>query len=192
MPVNLQKGGRVNLSKEAPGLTSVLLGLGWDVKKADGADFDLDASALLLDSEDKALGEKGFIFYNENSSSCGGVIHAGDNLTGDGDGDDEVINVDLQKLDDNVAKIVIAVTIHDAEARNQNFGLVENAFMRIVNKDNDAEIVRYDLTEDYSLETSLIFGELYKKDGEWRFAAKGEGFAGGLVAYLESYGIATA
>lgn len=192
MPVNLQKGGRVNLSKEAPGLKSVLLGLGWDAKKADGADFDLDASVLLLDAENKSIGEKGFIFYNEKVSACGGVVHEGDNVTGEGDGDDEVIALDLEKLDGKIAKMIIAVTIHDAETRNQNFGLVDNAFIRIVNTNGGVEIARYDLTEDYSVETSLIFGELYMKDGEWRFAAKGEGFAGGLEAYLKSYGIATA
>ncbi|MDX8376584.1 MAG: TerD family protein [Mariprofundales bacterium] len=189
MAVNLSKGGRVNLEKEAPGLKNVLLGLGWDCKKADGADFDLDASLLMLGNDDKSIGENSFIFYNNKTSSCGSVVHQGDNLTGDGDGDDEVINVALPKIPENVSKMIIAVTIHDAEARNQNFGQVDNAFIRVANNDNNQDIARYDLTEDYSTETSLIFGELYRKNGEWRFVAKGDGFAGGLKAYLASYGI---
>lgn len=190
MAVNLSKGGRVNLEKEAPGLENVLLGLGWDVKKTDGADFDLDASLLMLDENDKAANnETSFIFYNNKKSTCGSVTHEGDNLTGDGDGDDEVISVALSKVPENVHKMLIAVTIHDAESRGQNFGQVDNAFIRVANKDNNEDIAKYDLSEDYSSETSLIFGELYRKDGQWRFAAKGDGFAGGLSAYLSTYGI---
>lgn len=189
MAVNLSKGGRVNLEKEAPGLQNILLGLGWDVKKADGADFDLDASLLMLDENDKATGESSFIFYNNKTSACGAVVHEGDNRTGEGDGDDEVITVALPKVPENVHKMMIAVTIHDAETRNQNFGQVDNAVIRVANKDSGEDIARYDLTEDYSAETSLIFGELYRKDGQWRFAAKGDGFAGGLSAYLSIYGI---
>lgn len=189
MAVNLSKGGRVNLEKEAPGLQNVLLGLGWDCKKTDGVDFDLDASLLMLDANDKSVGENSFIFYNNKTSSCGSVIHQGDNLTGEGEGDDEVITVALEKVPENVNKMTIAVTIHDAEARNQNFSQVDNAFIRVANNDNNEDIARYDLTEDYSTETSLIFGELYRKDGEWRFVAKGDGFAGGLKAYLTTYGI---
>jgi len=189
MAVNLSKGGRVNLEKEAPGLQNILLGLGWDVKKTDGADFDLDASLLMLDANDKAIGETAFIFYNNKTSACGSVTHEGDNRTGAGEGDDEVITVALQKVPENVQKMTIAVTIHDAENRGQNFGQVDNAFIRVANNDNNEDIARYDLTEDYSAETSLIFGELYRKDGDWRFAAKGDGFAGGLKAYLATYGI---
>ena len=189
MAVNLSKGGRVNLEKESPGLQNILLGLGWDVRKTDGTDFDLDASLLMLDADDKAVGESSFIFYNNKTSACGSVEHQGDNRTGEGAGDDEVITVALPKVPENVRKMTIAVTIHDAEARNQNFGQVDNAFIRVANNDNNEDIARYDLTEDYSSETSLIFGELYRKDGEWRFAAKGDGFAGGLQAYLATYGI---
>jgi tellurium resistance protein TerD len=189
MAVNLSKGGRVNLEKSAPGLKNILLGLGWDVKKTDGDAFDLDASLLLLDENDKAIGEGSFIFYNNKTSECGSVVHQGDNLTGEGDGDDEIMTVAIDKLPKAVKKMTIAVTIHDAEARNQNFGLINNAFIRIANKDNNEDIARYDLTEDFSSETSVIFGELYLKDNEWRFAAKGDGFSGGLSAYLTSYGI---
>lgn len=189
MAVNLSKGGRVNLEKEAPGLKNVLLGLGWDVRKTDGSEFDLDASVLMLDENDKAIGEGGFVFYNNTSSACGSVKHHGDNRTGEGEGDDEMITVDLSKVPSTVFKMVIAVTIHDAESRKQNFGQVENAFIRVANNDSNEDIARYDLTEDYYSETSLIFGELYRKDAEWRFAAKGDGFAGGLKAYLSTYGI---
>lgn len=188
MAVNLSKGGRVNLSKEAPGLDNIVLGLGWDAKKTDGTDFDLDASLLMLDENEKS-DETGFIFYNNKTSGCKSVTHEGDNLTGEGDGDDEVISVVLSKVPEKITKMLIAVTIHDAESRNQNFGQVDNAFIRIVNKDSGEDLARYDLTEDYSVETSLIFGELYRKDDEWRFAAKGDGFAGGLSAYLSTYGI---
>lgn len=189
MAINLNKGGRVNLEKEAPGLQNLHLGLGWDIRKTDGAAFDLDASVLMLDDSDKAIGDGGFVFYNANKSACGSVEHMGDNLTGEGDGDDEVVTVNLSTLPAEVKKILIAVTIHDADARNQNFGGVDNAFIRVANKDNGQDIVRYDLTEDYSTETSLIFGEIYKKDDQWRFVAKGDGFAGGLAAFLNAYGL---
>ena len=189
MAINLHKGGRVNLEKEAPGLTNIHLGLGWDLRKTDGTDFDLDASILMLDQNDKAIGERGFVFYNNANSECGSVKHLGDNRTGEGEGDDEVLTVELPEIPDSVSKLLVAVTIHDAEARNQNFGMVDNAFIRVTNKDSGEDIARYDLTEDYSAETSLIFGELYKKEGAWRFAAKGDGFAGGLAAFLNTYGL---
>lgn len=189
MAVNLNKGGRVNLEKEAPGLQNILLGLGWDARKTDGKDFDLDASLLMLDGDDKPIDDSSFIFYNNKTSSCGSIVHQGDNLTGEGEGDDEVILVALPKIPEKVNKMVVAVTIHDSDARNQNFGQVDNAFIRVANNDTSEDIARYDLTEDYSSETSLIFGELYRKDGEWRFVAKGDGFAGGLSAYLATYGI---
>lgn len=191
MAVNLSKGGRVNLEKESPGLQLVLLGLGWDVKKTDGADFDLDASVLMLDAEGKAIGDGGFIFYNNKSSECGSVNHQGDNRSGEGAGDDEVITVDLLKVPANVDKLMIAVTIHEAATRKQNFGQVDNAFIRLADNNSNEDIARYDLTEDYSAETLLIFGEMYRKDGEWRFAAKGDGFVGGLSSYLAAFGIAS-
>lgn len=190
MAINLNKGSRINLEKEAPGLSKLHLGLGWDLRKTDGVDFDLDASVLMLDNADKAIGEGGFVFYNAKTSTCGSVVHQGDNLTGEGDGDDEVITVDLTKIPENVEKLLVAVTIHDAETRNQNFGQIDNAFIRIANLDNGEDIARYDLTEDYSAETSLIFAEIYKKDGQWRAVAKGDGFAGGLSAFLGTYGLA--
>ncbi len=189
MAISLNKGSRVNLEKEAPGLTRLHLGLGWDLRKTDGNDFDLDASVLMLDESDKAIGEEGFVFYNASKSGCGSVEHQGDNLTGAGDGDDEVITVDLKKIPANICKLLVAVTIHDAEARNQNFGMVDNAFIRIANQDNGEDVARYDLTEDYSSETSLIFAEIYKKDDQWRAVAKGDGFAGGLSVFLKTYGL---
>lgn len=188
--IDLSKGSRINLSKEAPGATKFTLGMGWDTRVTDGAAFDLDASALLLDANDKPVGEAGaLVFYSQLSSPCGGVVSSGDNRTGEGDGDDETITVDLEKLNTAVEKVVLVVTIHDAEARGQNFGMVNNAFVRVL-KDGSSDVVaRYDLSEDYSTETAVIFGELYKKDGEWRFAAKGDGFAGGLAAFLKGYGL---
>lgn len=189
MAIDLSKGGRINLEKEAPGLKKLHLGLGWDLRKTDGADFDLDASVLMLDEADKAIGSEGFVFYNAKQSGCGSVVHQGDNLTGEGDGDDEVITVNLETLQANVNKLLVAVTIHEADSRNQNFGLVDNAFIRIANQDTGEDIARYDLTEDYSSETSLIFAEIYKKDDQWRAVAKGDGFAGGLSAFLSTYGL---
>jgi tellurium resistance protein TerD len=187
--INLSKGSRVNLTKEAPGATTFRMGMGWDTRVTDGAEFDLDASGLLLDANGKPLGEKPLVFFNEQASACGGVTTSGDNLTGEGEGDDETITVDLNKIDSAVDKIVLVVTIHEAESRSQNFGMVDNAFVRILQDDSNEPVARYDLTEDYSTETAVIFGELYKKDGDWRFAAKGDGFAGGLAAFLGKYGL---
>ncbi len=189
MTIELSKGSRINLEKEAPGLENIHLGLGWDTKKADGAEFDLDACVLMLGENDKAIGSGGFIFYNSKTSACGSVVHQGDNLTGEGEGDDEIITVELSKIPENVQKLLVAVTVHDAEERNQNFGLVENAFIRIADKANDNDIARYDLTEDYSSETSLVFAEIYRKDGQWRAVAKGDGFKGGLTSFLSTYGL---
>lgn len=188
--IDLSKGSRINLSKEAPGATKFTLGMGWDTRITDGANFDLDASALLLDANDKPVGgTSALVFYSQLSSPCGGVVSSGDNRTGEGAGDDETITVDLEKLSADIAKIVLVVTIHEAEARDQNFGMVNNAFVRIL-KDGSADpVARYDLSEDYSTETAVIFGELYQKEGEWRFAAKGDGFAGGLAAFLTGYGL---
>ena len=189
MAISLNKGGRLSLSKEAPGLTRVLIGLGWDARATDGADFDLDASAFLLGAAGKARSDADFIFYNQLKSPCGSVEHTGDNLTGAGEGDDEVIKVDLSKVPAEVEKIAFTVTIHDADARRQNFGQVGNAYIRVVNADNNTEITRYDLAEDASTETAMIFGELYRHSGEWRFTAVGQGYNGGLAAMCKQYGI---
>ncbi|MCI0654229.1 MAG: TerD family protein [Methylococcaceae bacterium] len=192
MGVSLSKGGRVSLSKEAPGLVRIHIGLGWDQRATDGAAFDLDASAFLLNAAGKVRNDSDFIFYNNLTAVNGAVAHQGDNLTGAGEGDDEVIKVDLKGLETQAAdivKIAMVVTIHEADARGQNFGQVSNAFIRIANDDNKQEIVRFDLTEDYSTETAMIFGEIYRKDGEWRFTAVGQGYAGGLGAVCRGYGI---
>jgi tellurium resistance protein TerD len=189
MAVSLSKGGNVNLSKEAPGLTNILIGLGWDARATDGAAFDLDAVAFLLKADGKVTGDGGFIFYNNKTSSCGSVVHAGDNLTGTGDGDDENIRVDLHKVPAEVERIVVAVTIHEAAARNQSFGQVSNAFIRVVNDGNAAEIARYDLSEDASTETAMIFGEVYRNGADWKFKAVGQGFAGGLGPLAGSFGV---
>ncbi|MGD1524606.1 TerD family protein [Vibrio owensii] len=192
MAISLAKGNRISLEKAAPGINKILLGLGWDTRLTDGAAFDLDSSVLMLDDSGKAIGEGGFVFYGNKTSACGSIQHSGDNLTGEGDGDDESVTIDLSKVPANVQKIIFPVTIHDAEARNQNFGLVENAYIRMVNEDSGEEVLRYDLTEDYSIETALIFAELYRKDGGWSFAAKGDGFEGGLQAIVEAYGLQVA
>lgn len=194
MTVSLNKGGRISLSKEAPGLTKIHIGLGWDERATDGVDFDLDASVFLLNESGKCRDDKDFIFYGNLKGVDGAVEHMGDNTTGEGAGDDEVIKVNLEQLEANaedVQRIVIAVTIHQAEDLKQNFGQVSNAFIRVLNDDNDQEIVRFDLTEDYSTETAMIFGEIYKKDGEWRFSAVGQGYAGELKAVCSTYGAFT-
>jgi tellurium resistance protein TerD len=190
MAVSLAKGQRVSLDKVAPGLTNIFVGLGWDVKVVDsGLDFDLDASVFLIGSNEKLISDKHFIFYNNLTSPdpSKSVEHTGDNLTGAGDGDDEVIKVNLPAVPAEIDKIVIAVTIHEAQARAQNFGQVQNAFVRVVNSQSNEEIVRYDLVEDYSIETALIMAELYRKDGEWRLNAVGSGYQGGLQSLLDRY-----
>jgi len=192
MTVSLSKGGRVSLSKEAPGLSKIQIGLGWDERATDGADFDLDASAFLLNSGGKIRNDSDFVYYNNLKAINGAIEHMGDNLTGDGDGDDEVIKINLKQLetdDPDLVKISVVVTIHDAEARKQNFGQVNEAFIRIVNLEDNKEIVRFDLTEDYSMETAMIFGEVYYKSGEWRFTAVGQGYEGGLNATCAQFGI---
>ena len=189
MGVSLQKGGNVSLDKAAPGMTKILIGLGWDERTTDGAEFDLDASLFLLNSQGKARGDSDFIFYNKLTSDCGSVVHQGDNRTGEGDGDDEAIKIDLSKVPAEVNKVAITVTIHDAQSSNQNFGQVANAFMRVVNDENNEEIARYDLSEDYSVETAMIFGEIYRHNGEWKFKAIGQGYEGGLKALASGYGI---
>ncbi|MBK1702366.1 TerD family protein [Thiococcus pfennigii] len=189
MGVTLEKGGRVSLDKAAPGLRLVHVGLGWDPRVTDGKDFDLDASAFLLGENGKVAADKDFIFYNNLESTDGSVRHTGDNLTGAGEGDDEVIMVDLPAVPANVHKIAFTVTIHDAQARGQNFGQVANAFIRLVDADKGTEVVRFDLGEDYSTETAMVFAELYRHGGEWRFNAVGQGYAGGLHAMCGQYGV---
>nr|WP_314489042.1 TerD family protein [uncultured Kingella sp.] len=189
MAISLQKGGNVSLSKEAPGLTKMLIGLGWDVRATDGADFDLDGSAFLLNANGKVRSDADFIFYNQPKSDNGAVAHQGDNRTGEGEGDDEVIEVDLATVPADVEKIAITVTIHDADARKQNFGQVSSAFIRCVNPDGNVEIARFDLSEDASVETAMIFGEIYRHNGEWKFKAIGQGFKGGLGALAQHFGV---
>lgn len=190
MAVTLTKGQRVSLEKVAPGLSEVFIGLGWDVKAIDtGVDFDLDASVFLLGSNEKLISDNHFVFYNNLTSpdSAKSVQHTGDNRTGAGDGDDEAIKINLQKVPAEVQKIVVTVTIFEAEERHQNFGQVQNAFVRVVNAQNSQEVLRYDLVEDYSIETALIMAELYRKDGEWRLSAVGGGYQGGLKALLDRF-----
>ena len=189
MAISLNKGGRLSLNKEAPDLKKVLVGLGWDARSTDGVDFDLDASAFLLSASGKARSDADFIFYNQLKSACGSVQHTGDNLTGAGEGDDEVIMIDLGRIPADVQKVAFTVTIHEAEQRRQNFGQVLNAYIRIVNAETQVEIARYDLAEDASTETAMIFGELYRHSGEWRFSAVGQGYIGGLAAMCRQYGI---
>ena len=173
MAVSLQKGGNVSLSKEAPGLTTITVGLGWDLRQTDGTDFDLDASIFMLGENGKVLSDDSFIFYNNKKSACGNVEHLGDNRSGAGDGDDEQVKVNLAGLADAVKKLVFCVTIHDAEARRQNFGQVSNAYIRLVNVADGKEIARYDLSEDASVETAMLFGEIYRHNAEWKFKAIG-------------------
>jgi tellurium resistance protein TerD len=189
MSVSLSKGGNVSLSKEAPGLRAVLVGLGWDVRTTSGADFDLDASALMLGSSGKILSDSHFIFFNNLKSPDGSVEHTGDNLTGEGEGDDEVIKVNLAEVPGDVDKIVVAVSIYDAEPRGQSFGQVRNAFIRVVNQDGEREITRYDLSEDASTETAMLFGELYRNGAEWKFRAVGQGYTSGLRGIAQDFGV---
>ncbi|MED7952512.1 TerD family protein [Streptomyces sp. BE20] len=189
MGVSLAKGGNVSLTKEAPGLTAVIVGLGWDVRTTTGADYDLDASALLCNAVGKVLSDGHFVFFNNLRSPDGSVEHSGDNLTGGGDGDDEQIKVDLATVPAEVAKVVFPVSIYDADARHQSFGQVRNAFIRVVNQANGQEIARYDLTEDASTETAMVFGELYRSGAEWKFRAIGQGYASGLRGIATDYGV---
>ena len=189
MAISLTKGQNVSLSKTDPSLKNVLVGLGWDARSTDGQDFDLDASVFMATENGKVPSDRHFIFYNQLVSLCGGVEHTGDNLTGDGDGDDESVIVRLDKVESNIKSLFITVTIHDAEARRQNFGQVSNAFVRIVNNDTSVEIVRFDLSEDYSTETAMVFGEIYRHNGEWKFRAIGQGYTGGLYSLCQQYGV---
>ncbi len=193
MPINLTKGQKVDLTKGNPGLKKIMVGLGWDVNQFDsGADFDLDAAAFLLGENGKTPTEKEFVFYGNLEHPSGAVKHMGDNLTGDGEGDDEQVFVDLSKIPANIQKIAFTVTIYDADVRHQNFGQVSNAFIRIVDETNNQEIIRYDLGEDFSIETAIVVGELYRNNGEWKFNAIGSGFQGGLAALCGHYGIEVA
>jgi tellurium resistance protein TerD len=189
MAISLSKGGNVSLTKTAPGLTHIIIGLGWDARATDGAAFDLDASGFLLTSDGKVRSDADFIFFNQPVSADGSVKHLGDNTTGDGEGDDEQMTVDLAKVPADVEKIAVGVTIHEAEARKQSFGMVSQAFVRVVNAADNAEIVRYDLSEDFSIETALVFGEVYRNNGEWKFRAVGQGYQGGLAAMAKNYGV---
>jgi tellurium resistance protein TerD len=170
-------------------MTKMVVGLGWDTRATDGVDFDLDASVFMLGEDGKVVDEKSFIFYNNLKSTCGSVLHTGDNLTGEGDGDDESIKIDLSLVPAKVIKIAISVTIHDAGNRNQNFGQVSNAFVRILDEATGTEAVRYDLSEDYSVETAMNFGEIYRHNGEWKFKAIGQGFSGGLKPMAQEFGV---
>ncbi len=190
MTINLSKGQKIDLTKTTPGLTKIIVGLGWDTNKYSGGyDFDLDASAFVLRENEKALNESDFVFYNNLQGAAGSVIHTGDNRTGEGDGDDEQIKVDFSKVPEYVSKIAITVTIHDALQRAQNFGQVSNAYVRVVNEENNVEILRYDLAEEFSIETALVVCEIYRYQNEWRFAAVGSGFQGGLAALCQNYGL---
>lgn len=189
MSISLTKGGNVSLSKTDPSLKNILVGLGWDARPTDGADFDLDASAFMLKADDKVRSDSDFIFYNQTKSTCGALEHTGDNRTGAGDGDDETLVVLLDKVPADIQKIAFTVTIHEAESRKQNFGQVSHAYVRIINQESGVEVARYDLSEDASIETAMIFGEIYRHNNEWKFKAVGQGYAGGLGALARQYGI---
>jgi tellurium resistance protein TerD len=189
MAVSLRKGGNVSLKKVDPGIKKAMVGLGWVARVTDGAAFDLDASVFMLGANGKVRSDADFIFYNNRTSSDGSIVHGGDNLTGAGEGDDEQVSVDLMGVSNDVQKLIFAVTIHDADERRQNFGMVSNAFIRVVNDESGQEIVRFDLSEDACIETTMAFGELYRHRGEWKFRAVEQGFQGGLGALASSYGV---
>ncbi|MGH4050224.1 MAG: TerD family protein [Clostridium sp.] len=190
MAISLKKGQKVDLTKGNPGLINVIVGLGWDTNKYDGgAAFDLDAAAFLVGANGKVTSDNDFIFYNNPKDASGAVTHLGDNKTGDGEGDDEQIKIELSKVPTSVEKINFTVTIHEAAERAQNFGQVSNAFIRILDENNNEELIRYDLSEDYSIETAVVVAELYRNNGEWKFSAVGSGFEGGLTALCKNFGI---
>ncbi|PRH76843.1 chemical-damaging agent resistance protein C [Streptomyces solincola] len=189
MAVSLSKGGNVSLTKEAPGLTAVTVGLGWDVRTTTGTDFDLDASAIGVDGSGRVASDGHFVFFNNKATPDQTIVHTGDNRTGEGGGDDEQINVNLAGLPANVDKIVFPVSIYDAVSRSQNFGQVRNAYIRIVNQAGGAEIARYDLSEDAATETAMVFGELYRHGAEWKFRAVGQGYASGLEGIARDFGV---
>ena len=190
MTINLSKGQKIDLTKGSPNLKRIVVGLGWDTNKYSGGyDFDLDASAFIVRENGKSLDETDFIFYNNLQGGQGSVIHTGDNLTGDGEGDDEQIKIDFSKVPTYVDRVAITVTIHDAVKRAQNFGQVSNAFVRVVNEDTNEEVLRYDLGEEFSIETALVVCEIYRHNNEWKFSAIGSGFQGGLAALCNNYGL---
>lgn len=190
MAVSLKKGGNISLSKSTPSLKNILVGLGWEIRTTSGNDYDLDASAFLLTESGKVQKDTDFIFYNQLNSVCGSIEHTGDNRTGDSDDDDdEALKINLDKVPSVIKRIVLSVTIDEAESRKQSFGQISNAFMRVVNLDDNIEIVRFDLSEDYSTETSMIFGEIYRHNDEWKFKAVGQGFSGGLEAMCNQFGV---
>ena len=190
MAISLSKGQKVDLTKTNPGLTNVVVGLGWDTNKYDGGkDFDLDSSVFLLGENGKVPSESDFVFYNNTKGGNGSVIHTGDNRTGAGDGDDEAVEINLTNVPANIQRITFTITIHDAEARNQNFGQVSNAYVRIFNPASNQELIRFDLGEDFSIETALVVGELYRHNGEWKFSAIGSGYQGGLAALATDFGL---
>jgi tellurium resistance protein TerD len=190
MGVSLTKGANISLSDQVPGLKTVHVGLGWDARQTAGEDFDLDACCFMLTANGKVRSDADFIFYNQLKSTCGSVEHTGDNLTGEGEGDDEVLIVKLDKVPEQIVKLVFTVTIHDHESRRQNFGMVSSAYIRIVNNDNNEEIARFDLSEDASTNTAMIFGEIYRYNDKWKFRAVGQGFNHGLEQVVVSYGVA--
>lgn len=190
MAINLSKGQKVDLTKSNPGLSKVIVGLGWDTNKYDGGqDFDLDSSVFLLDANGKAASEADFIFYNNTKGAGGAVEHTGDNRTGEGEGDDEQVKVDLSAIPSSIEKVSFAITIHDGEARSQNFGQVNNSYVRIVNESTNEELIRYDLGEDFSIETAIVVGELYRHGAEWKFNAIGSGYQGGLGSLVKDFGL---
>ena len=189
MAINLTKGGNVSLTSEAPGLAVTHVGLGWDAQSSNGEEYDLDASVIMVGADGKGLSADHFIYFNNLKSPDGSVVHTGDNLTGEGDGDDELVKVQLDAVPLECDKIVFAVAIYEADQRKQNFGQVSNAFIRIVDGASSTEIVRYDLSEDFSMETAIVFGELYRRGAEWKFRAMGQGYTSGLGEILAAYGI---
>jgi tellurium resistance protein TerD len=190
MAVSLSKGQKVDLTKSNPGLSKVVVGLGWDVNKYDGGnDFDLDSSVFLLGDNGKVSSDSDFVFYNNANGGNGSVLHTGDNRTGEGEGDDEQVKVDLANVPANIQRITFTITIHDGEARNQNFGQVSNAYVRILSEDSGEELIRYDLGEDFSIETAIVVGELYRHNAEWKFSAIGSGYQGGLAALAKDFGL---
>ena len=192
MAVLLKKGGNISLSQTDSNLRHILIGLGWEARLTDGAPFDLDATAFMVGENGKVRNDEDFIFYHELESKCGSVVHTGDDAVGGGGGDDEALKIDFEKVPDAIKRVIICVTIYEADERGQNFGQVDNAFMRIVNLDNNIEIARFDLTEDYSTETAMIFGEVYRHNNEWKFKAVGQGFSGGLESLCHKFGVQVA
>lgn len=190
MAISLSKGQKVDLTKGNPGLSKITVGLGWDTNKYDGGkSFDLDSSVFLLNAAGKCESEKDFVFFNNLEGGNGSVVHKGDNLTGDGDGDDEQVKINLSDVPQSIEKIAFTITIHEAEERSQNFGQVSNSFVRIVSEDSNEELIRYDLGEDFSIETAVVVGELYRHNGEWKFSAIGSGYQGGLASLVNDYGL---